>query len=77
MNLLPVGILFIDKDTKEKIFYPVEFKDVKIPREAGKITKQPTPEMVEIEKETDPDRSLDGVLSKYHEERLPKNPFTH
>lgn len=75
--LIPVGILCLDSETKEKVFYPVEVNIPKKPQEVGKITKQPTPEEVEIEKETRPDFTLSGILKRHreHEENLPKNPL--
>ena len=75
MNLEPIGVLFIDKTTKKRVFYT--FKEPsKQPVEPGKITKQPTPEEVEIEKEHKKDYSLSGILKRHHVKDLPKNPLS-
>ena len=77
MNLIPIGILFLNTDTKEKVFYEVNFK-IPSSQEVGKVVKQPTPEEDEIAKEHKPDFSLGGILNKLQkkDETLPKNPLS-
>ena len=75
MNLKPLGILFLDKTTKKRVFYPLG-EPSKQPKEPGKITKQPTPDEVKVEKETKKDFSLGGILNKHaKKDTLPKNPL--
>lgn len=74
--IIPIGILFLNTDTKERVFYEVNFK-VPTPQEVGKVIKQPTPEEDEIAKESKPDFSLGGILDKHKQnETLPKNPLS-
>jgi hypothetical protein len=63
--IVPIGILCLDSETKERVFYPVEAIIPQKSQEVGKITKQPSPEEVEIEKERKPDFSLSGILRKH------------